>query len=227
MGFRSNLFDGVLAFNLSAFRYWYENYQVYHVVNEPGSIPTNQLLSADTRVVGFEADFRFSPNWWVFEGLTVTGGLGWNDSEFVDFQISKVIEAGQRNPQRAPRSIDFDFSGHSLIASPEWNGSGVISWQIPIRQYGFITPGFDFSYKSKVYLDPTSEEALSQDPYWLFNARLAYMTADETFEVAFWVRNIWKKEHKEDAFDVTRTEGIIAESWAEPRTYGVSLSVGW
>jgi outer membrane receptor protein involved in Fe transport len=178
-------------------------------------------------VVGFEAEGSFTPTWWLLEGLKLTGTFGWSDSEFTDFVVSKVVQAGQKNPPKAPRTADFVFSGYPLIASPEWSTSAIISWEFPIFEYGFITPAYDFNYRSKLYFDPSYQQALAQDPYWLHNARIAYTSPNEAFEVSFWVENIFKKEYKVDAFDVTRVDGVIAESWGEPRMYGASLSLNW
>lgn len=227
MGMNSSFFGGIVTFDVTAFRYWYENYQVYHVVNEPNTVPTNQLLNADTNVIGFEAEGSFEPIWWLLEGLKLTGTFGWSDSEFTDFVVSKVVVAGQKNPPRPPRTANFDFSGYPLIASPEWSTSAIASWEFPIFEYGTVTPAYDCNYRSKLYFDPSFQQALAQDPYWLHNARIAYTSPNEVFEVSFWVENIFKKEYKVDAFDVTRVDQVIAESWGEPRMYGISLSLNW
>jgi outer membrane receptor protein involved in Fe transport len=51
--------------------------------------------------------------------------------------------------------------------------------------------------------------------------------ADRQFKLAFWVRNIFEKEYKLDTFDLTRSADSILEHWAEPRMYGVTLSLNW
>ena len=71
-------------------------------------------------------------------------------------------------------------------------------------------------------LDP-----ISQDGYWLHNARISYRTPGERIELAFWVANIFDEEYKRDAFDITRESDTILEVWGEPRTYGVTLSLNW
>jgi outer membrane receptor protein involved in Fe transport len=70
-------------------------------------------------------------------------------------------------------------------------------------------------------------DPISQDAYWLHNARLAYRTPDDRIELAFWVSNLLDEEYKIDVFDISRETSTIYEIWGEPRTYGVTLSLTW
>jgi iron complex outermembrane receptor protein len=226
MGMNTAAFDGALKMNAAIFRYWYTDLQVFDIVNEPGSVPTQQLLNADADVMGFEIEGQYTPHWWLLEGLNLEGGFGWLDSEFTNFIVEKHISRGSRSGKPAI-TRDFDYSGNPLIASPEWNWSGVVEWEFPIADLGFITPRWDFSYKSKVYLDPQREEAISQDPYWIHHLRLGYSTPGGQFEVAAWVQNVFKEEYMIDVFDLTKQFTTIYQVWGEPRTYGITLSLSW
>jgi iron complex outermembrane receptor protein len=225
LGVNASMFDESLQFNLALFRYWYTDLQVFDIVNEPNTQPTQQLLNSDANVFGFEAEGSYDPTWWFFEGLSIDGGFAWLDSEFVDFLVSKAVAPGSKgNP---PQQAIFDYSGNPLIASPEWSWSGVVEWELPISRWGFIVPRYDFSYKSKVFLDPSTEKVISQDPYWLHHAALAYRSPDGRVEVSGWVRNFLEEEYKIDVFDFTRQFEEIIESWGEPRTYGFTVSLSW
>ncbi len=87
-----------------------------------------------------------------------------------------------------------------------------------------MIPSFDFSYKDRTYLDPQREDLISQDPYWLFGARLAYRTPGGGIEVAGWVENLFDEQYKIDSFDLSRQFNTVLEVWAEPRTYGLTVS---
>ncbi len=215
--------DGTFQFNLAVFRYWYTDLQVFDIVNEPDTLPSPQLLNADADVAGFEAEGSYSPPW--LEGLTIEGGFGWLDSAFKDFLVSKtIVSASEGTPARQGF---FDFSGNPLIASPKWSWSGVVEYEIPISRWGFITPRYDFSYKSRTYLDPAKELLISQPEYWLHHARLAYRTPDGNIEIAGWVRNFLAETYKVEAFDVTRSFDTVTQYWGEPRTYGFTASYTW
>ena len=71
-------------------------------------------------------------------------------------------------------------------------------------------------------LDP-----ISQDGYWLHNARIAYRAPGDWIELAFWVANVFDEEYKVDVFDLSRDYNTILEVWGEPRMYGVTLSLNW
>ena len=67
--------------------------------------------------------------------------------------------------------------------------------------------------------------ATGQKAYWLANARLSYQDSSDTFELSFWVRNFLAKEDKTDTFDLSAEFNIIDEVWAEPRTFGTTMSL--
>jgi iron complex outermembrane receptor protein len=170
--------------------------------------------------LGAEAELRLRP----LPGLMINANLGWLDSEFKDFKVTKTIGV-PRNPN--PQPVEFDYTGNNLVAAPTWNWSVVTEYEIPLFGWGSLIPQYDFNYRSKGYLDPQMIDPISQEGYWLHNARIAYRTPDERIELAFWVSNIFKEEYKVDVFDQTRQATSILEVWAEPRMYGVTLSLNW
>ena len=219
-GIRTRWLGDRVILDAAVFRYWYQDLQVFDIINELGKLPTEQLLNSDADVLGAEAELRLRP----LPGLLISGNLGWLDGEFKDFTVTKTIQTS-RGPN--PRPVQFNYSGNPLVAAPEWNWSVIAEYEIPLFGWGFLAPHYDFNYRSKAYFDPQMLDPISQEGYWLHNARIAYRTPDERIELAFWVLNIFEKEYKEDAFDRTRTADSILELWGEPRTYGVTLSLNW
>ena len=67
--------------------------------------------------------------------------------------------------------------------------------------------------------------ATGQEAYWLFNARMTYLDPSDHFEFSFWVRNFLDKQYRTDAFDLSVEFNIIDEVWAEPRTYGGTVTL--
>jgi len=218
-GIRSRWLDDRLTLNAAVFRYWYQDLQVFDISNESGSLPIQKLLNGDADVLGAEAELRLRP----LPGLMISGNLGWLDSEFKDFTVVKTV------PQRrgSPRPQEFDYAGNRLVAAPVWNFGMIAEYEILLFSWGSLVPQYDFNYRSKSYLDPQMVDPISQDGYWLHNARIAYRTPDERIELAFWVSNIFEKEYKVDVFDITRESNTILEVWGQPRTYGVTLSLNW
>jgi iron complex outermembrane receptor protein len=158
--------------------------------------------------------------------------MGWLDSEFGEFKVPKTVGVRRGNPTE----VIFDYEGNVLVAAPTWNFSGIAEYEFsalwPLLAYddfrwGSWVPQYDVNWRSKSYLDPQQLDPISQDGYWLHNARIAYRTPDERIEVAFWVSNLFDEEYKVDVFDLSRTANTILEIWGEPRTYGVTLSLNW
>jgi hypothetical protein len=219
-GIRTRWFDDRLILNAAVFRYWYQALQVFDIANGDGDLPIQKLLNGDADVLGAEAELRIRP----LPGLLISGNLGWLDSEFTDFVVEKSIPNPRSgNPERVP----FDYGGNRLVAAPEWNWSVITEYEIPLFGWGSLVPQYDFNYRSKAYLDPQMFDPISQDGYWLHNARIAYRTPDERIELAFWVSNLFDEEYKVDVFDVSRSFKTILEVWGEPRMYGVTLSLNW
>jgi iron complex outermembrane receptor protein len=209
-GIRSRWFDDRVILNGAVFRYWYKDFQVFDISNDYNQLPIKKLLNGDADVLGAEAELRVRP----LPGFLISTNMGWLDSEFKNF----VVRKGDR---------DFDYEGNQLVAAPTWNFSVVIRYEIPLSGWGSLTPHWDFNYRSKAYLDPQMLDPISQDAYWLHNARIAYRTPDGQIELAFWVQNLLGEEYKVDVFDRTRQDNAILEVWGEPRTYGVTLSLKW
>ncbi len=220
VGFKSRWLEDRLLLSVAGFRYWYKDLQVFDIINETGQLPLPQLLNADARVWGAEMELQARP----LPGLLIQLGGGWLQTEFVDFSVIKAVlqPRGTGGP-----SAEFDYSGNPLIAAPAWNLSGVVEYQIPLSRFGSLIPQYDFSYRSKVYLDPQHADPISQPSYWLHNARLAYRTPDGRIELAAWVRNFMDERYKVDVFDLSRDFNTILEVWGDPRTFGLTLSYAW
>jgi outer membrane receptor protein involved in Fe transport len=216
LGFKSELLKQRVVLEAAFFRYWYRDMQVFDLVNEPNSVPTQQLLSADARILGVEANITVLP----VEGLELGLGMNWLDSTFEDFFVSKR-EAGGRN-NRSTRT--FDYSGNPTIAAPRWTVNGFAVYDIPLGRWGSLTPRFDYNYKSQTFLDPQGLDLIAQPEYWLFDARLSYFTPDERVEFAFWITNISDQEFLVDVFDVSREFSTILQVWGEPRMFGATVS---
>jgi iron complex outermembrane receptor protein len=221
MGAKGRWLDGRLQLNAALFRYWYEDLQVFDIVNEKGSLPTQQLLNSDANVLGVELEIQASP----FDGFHLEVAGAWLDSEFVDFQVTKQVSPSQRG--KPGRNATFDYSGNPLIDAPEWSVSGMAEYELPLFEWGTLVPQFDFSYRTKVALDPQAKDIVSQPAYWLVNARIAYRTPDEQIEIAAWVQNLTAEEYLLDAFEFSLEAGEVLQVWADPRTYGLTLSYLW
>jgi iron complex outermembrane receptor protein len=233
VGTKLNAFGGRLQLSAAWFQYWYTDLQVFDIVNDDETVPTQQLLNSDADVMGVELELQVHPLSglfpeydWLTDGFFVQFGGGWLDSEFLDFSVTKVRLIGGVGSGGIFRDT-YDYTGNPLIAAPEWNFSGLVEWEIPISRWGSIVPSYNFSYRSRIALDPSSDELISQPGYWLHNARLAYRTPGGRIEVAGWVRNITDEQYVIDVFDLTLQFQTFLQVWGDPRMYGLNVSYLW
>jgi outer membrane receptor protein involved in Fe transport len=216
VGFKSRWLEDRVILNVALFRYWYQDLQVFDFSNEKGELPIQKLLNSDASVLGAELELQARP----LPGLLIQFGGGWLDSEFLDFKVAKAVN----RPRGQAALVEFDYSGHPLIAAPEWNFSSIVEYQIPLGRWGSVVPQYTVSFRSKVYLDPQMLDPISQEAHWQHNARLAYRTPDGRFELAGWVENIMDDRYRIDAFDLSLDNDAIIEVWNDPRTFGFTLS---
>ncbi len=219
-GLRSRWWDDRVILDAAVFRYWYQDLQVFDIVDEVTNLPLPQLFNGDADVLGAEAELQLRP----LAGLLVAANLGWLDAEYDDFAVTKLVRRGGR---AQPLPTDFDYHGNRLEAAPAWSFAVLAEYEIPLFGWGALVPRYGVNYRSKAYLDPQMLDPISQDGYWLHDARIAYRTRGERIELAFWVRNLLDQPYKIDAFAIAREFNTILEVWGEPRMYGVTLSLNW
>jgi outer membrane receptor protein involved in Fe transport len=220
IGFRSTWLDSRVEFSGALFRYWYTDLQVFDIVNEAEQQPTQQLLNADADVLGAELEATVRP----LDGLLLQTGFGWLDSKFGEFLVQKQVTPSRGRPPTPGNTAVFNYEGNPLIAAPQFSWSGYAEYELPLNRWGSVIPSFDYSFKSRAYLDPQQELLMSQPSYWLLGARLAYRIPNGSMEVAVWVENFLDQRYRTDAFDLSRQFQMIQEVWSEPRTFGVTIS---
>jgi iron complex outermembrane receptor protein len=243
-GLRSYWFDRRLMFNTTAFYYDYQDLQVFTLEQTPLGFPIPKLVNAnDATVYGIEVDIGASP----IDRLNLTYNFAWVRSEYNEFVVRLPFlireEAKPGTQPRPPFEVlkEFDYSGNPLIASPRYSMTGSASYEIPLPEWngwalGSLTPRFSFSYKDDVFYDATSgkgalnnfpEGTFGQEAYWIYNAALTWRSEDERFEVLGWVHNFLDEHYKTESFDVSRGFNLILDAYADPRTYGVTVSVSF
>jgi len=233
--------DRRLSGAISYFYYRYEDYQIFlfrDVANEP---PVLEIINAaQAENYGVEVEGRLQPlRGWaprVLEDLLLTANFGWLHGEFLDFQIRNTLPSGT---DAVP--ITLDFSGDSLLSSPEFKVAGAATWTFDLGRWGYIIPRYDISWTDDVFFGLNEgrgtavadlqgaprlpEFAIGQPAYWLHNVRLAYRTPTGNVEVAAFVRNLEDTVYRTYAFDATNFSNVVLNFVGTPRTIGVDVIV--
>ena len=204
IGAKTQLLNNSLQFNVSAFFYDYEGVQIYGPIYQTIVGPLFGITNAgDAEVYGAEFDLL----WRVAEGLDIRLGLGLLDTEITDSFVPNVAEGSQ-----LPNSPDMNFNAGVKY---QWN----------------LTPGLvadimlDTSYKDDVSYDIVNQpmETL-EDGYWITNARAGISSANGSWGIHFWGKNITDEVYRTQV--LTSTVGF-GENYGLPATYGVSADLNW
>ena len=107
--------------------------------------------------------------------------------------------------------------------SPETTINGLVQYDIPMGDSGTITLQTDFNYQDEVFFDALNNPLLSEDDYWLWNARVSWTSVDEKWEVAAFGRNLGDEEYMVYAFDLSFF-GFNEEMLGTPRSYGLEVT---
>jgi iron complex outermembrane receptor protein len=225
IGFKAMLFDNRVRLNAAGFYYDYEDIQIFQLKNAEGSIPVQELINAnDADVYGVEIEIESRPlEGWApeqLEGLLLFMSFAWLESQYTDFVNTKVNFAGG-----TPVPVTEDLSGNQLINAPKYAFTGYAQWDFPLWGWGSLAPRFDWAFKDRVFFSPQNLDPVSQDAFWLFNARLAFTTPNDMVEVAGWVRNLTDELYYADTIDLSNFQEAILYVVGDPRTYGISLTV--
>jgi iron complex outermembrane receptor protein len=123
LGWKTDLYDGQLRFNGSAFFVEIENLQT--TIFDPSI--ANLFFSdnaANAEVTGLEADFIYAPN--AVEGLTISGGVS-----FIDSEITEVLTPTDDVVKGDSLAFAPEFQAN-LQARYEWTlSSGLIAHVMP------------------------------------------------------------------------------------------------
>lgn len=229
LALRADWFDGRLTTNLTAFKYFYRDLQVFQVtVDSAGFILRRLINSEEADIWGVELSLEAEP----FEGLKFSLDGGYLSSEYTEFSTS--FERTEFVPGSGIRIIPVvaDYSGNRLVASPEWSFTGSVEYTISSR-VGDLTPRLSFSYRDDVFFDANEgcgvednvpECLIGQPDFWIFNATLKYSTPGRRIEVLGFVRNFLDKDYKVQSFDLTSRRRTVLDVYGDPRTFGVAIT---
>lgn len=207
-GFKSDFFDRRLVVNAAAFINKYDDILVTvpncpTVPPRPCSLPLN---AGEADVKGFEMEARVSP----VEGFSLDASLG-----YLDFDYKSISELGLSS------GITLDMDAPFV---QEWQWSIGAQYAHDMGDLGVITPRIDVSYQDSFFSQPINRAPFNEVPErTLVNARIAYHDRDDTWRLAFEVRNLTDKLYYDGLFDNRGSTSSIQGRPAMPRTWAVSL----
>lgn len=204
VGMKSDLMDGRLRLNISAFRAAYDNYQVFQFRFDPFSGTTALLVSnaASVTTKGFEVEGVAI----LSDQFEIVYGVGFTDATFDNFPGGSVDDEG--NP--------INVAGNRLARAPKWTSSVT-------GRYNFVSGPVDgklsvnFTYRGEQFFNPDNRPNSRQPGYGLLNASLD-LYFSEHWGVSIWGRNLTDKLYR--TMRGISFLGVPFSLYAQPRTYG-------
>jgi iron complex outermembrane receptor protein len=246
IGLRAHWFDGRLMTNVTGFYYDYQDLQVFQLQQDlSAAFATSRLINSQSaEVYGMELDLAAQP----IDGMNIGFNAAWvesNYSEFITylpFKFFPIKPGGRTNPRPVVVLFPFDYSGNDLIGAPQFSFTGSIDYEIPLpgeiagRGLGSLTPRYSFSWKDDIYFDPSSgqgtyinfpKSTFGQEAFWIHNASLSWRSEDSLVEITGWVHNFLDEYYKTASFDLSQGLNYIQNAWADPRTYGITVTLSY
>ena len=245
IGFGGSLWEERIGMTGALFFYQYQDYQVFVVENNAGSVPQQIIINAnDVSIYGAELEARLQPLAGFvpeeIENLLVTVRFGWLESEYLDFtqDVIRTFGGGLSGRRATPFPTIEEYSGNRLINAPQFKLSVGAEWEIVVDGVGDFTPRYDGSWSDDVFFGPNlgrgaidalgdnklPKGTIGQKDFWLHDVSLRYRPPIPNLEILAWVRNVTNEEYKTFAFDATFFANLVVNFVGEPRTYGATAS---
>ncbi len=191
--------DNRARINLAAFYMKYQNLQVTQTNAQCLCNITDNAADADIR--GFEVEGEFL----LTDGLVLSGGLTYLDTEYIDFVDSLGRDASGNFLQRTP---DYQFN-----VSVDYE-TDLGDWQDGLRAH------LGYSHQGKMFWAP--ENTNFEDAYGTLDGRLSVTPNGGDLTVSLWGRNLTDKLYRTN---IIAFFGDEVSRLSAPRTYGASVAV--
>ncbi len=214
VGAKSTLWDGRLQLNGSFFYYIYKDQQLIDV--DP-NVGTQILKNIDeSKVKGFEVEALAQ----LIEGLRLSAGVGWLDGE---------VEKGKGSNGTAIVSLE----GETLPNSPDWNVHMAADWDFLHLDRGTASVHLDAGYTGAQFFTlphfsrtvPSGSLSLLVDEYWLMNTSVRFVSSDDRWEVAFWIKNVTDEWYQTSMVGIQGICGCDYTHIGPPRQYGGEVTL--
>ncbi|HEY5712794.1 MAG TPA: TonB-dependent receptor [Allosphingosinicella sp.] len=226
IGLKNRFFDNRLQLNLEAFLWDYRDQQVNHVGLDLNGRTANFTENiGSSRIYGVEVEAR---------ALVTTTTLISVDVQYLharnrSFIFTTGVASGPpltgcpfAVSATNPAVYNVDCSGFDSYNSPHWTANLAIQQTIPLDRYQIVL-GADTQYKSSrdVGFAYLAEQHLGS--VWRSNAQIQFGRADDTWSLAFYVRNI-ENNRTPQFMSLHPTASILIAGTTPPLLYGVRAS---
>lgn len=200
-GVKSKLLDGAMTLNAALFRTEVKNYQ--DNVNQGAEIVPRRRNVGTLETEGAEVDLQ----WQMSESWMVKWGMGYTNAEVVD---SNELVNGK------------PLSGTTPVNTPEFSTSLMLNYSQPLGDALILDVLLSAQWQDERYLEPDNGADHLVDAYSTVDINASLMSADDSWRVSVWGKNITNEDYLLYINDVPAF-GLFLAIKAEPATFGVSV----
>jgi iron complex outermembrane receptor protein len=223
--------DGQALTNLAIYYYDYRNIQFSTFVENAAAI----LNAGGATALGVEMEYAFEPR--SLKGFQVDGATSFENSRYGAgcFQDpASLLQPAPSAGQTVCANPAEQIEGKELIRAPRWKANFGAQYRFSLGAAGSLLLRGDAAWTDKIYNDIFNGTApdisgLTQDPYWVINARLAWVSISGRYEAEIFGDNITNSLYATSriAFNTPSTLENVAGQFAPPATYGVRFTIKW
>jgi iron complex outermembrane receptor protein len=204
-GMKARYFDDRLQTNIAAFYYDYDDLQVTQFA--VGQTFIENAASAEGRGVEIEATALLGAH------MSLSIGVAYLDTEFTQYEALDTFR---------PELGLLDLEGNDLPRAPKFSGSVVAQYDQPLRSGATLSTRLEYQHQDEFYFTSFNTDYAEGGRFDLFNARIAFTSPDERWQLAAYGKNRTDEEY-ELATTVSGINAGTLELYGAPRTYGVEV----
>ncbi len=222
-GYKADLADGRVRVNGAVFFTDYSDLQVQRlaITNVGTGFAISNANSAEIK--GFEGEIIAL----VTEGLQLEASVGYADSEYTDFDncggtadaisnFNSNIFGGTNLP------IELEScNGNQLVLAPKVTGSAAAQYSHSLGD-GEMTYRLEWGYKGETYAEPNNFDRTHVASHDVTNVRIGYVSADDSWSMAAWGKNITDDEYEEFTWLIPSFNNVFS-TYNIGATYGVDV----
>lgn len=206
LGMKGDFLDRNLRLNATVFYMDYEDLQIVRFGDTPESPNFGQFVSKNigtADIYGLEMEWL----WHLTDNLTFSGYYAYLDTEIDGLVIETSTDT-------------TDLSGLDLRQAPENTASATLAYHLPLDSGAGVNMRLDYSYADENFHDYATSDVTITEEVTLWDARVAWVSSDQAWEVAAWGKNLSDEEWISHSYRIG--PGSIG-IWGAPRTYGLSV----
>jgi iron complex outermembrane receptor protein len=236
LGLKTELLNRTVTWNVSAFWTNIGNYQTT-VTNGQFAVIRGYLANAaKVRVRGVESDLSIRPT----DRLSAYVNAAFTDATYVRFtdapcppELSGGTTAtsaqtpGAAGVPGALSPANCNISGQWLPGISRWALSYGTQYEMPVdilHRSGKAYAAFDGNYRSRFSSNASRSAYTDIAPYAIANLRFGF-NADSGWDIHAWLHNAFGKEYFDQLTVASGNTGLVVGQPADPRTYGLTVTV--